>query len=272
MPAQSIVNWPEMRPGHRAIRDFATENGPPKMEGNASAFRFPTTRWSRIVAARGFVATEAREALAELCSAYWYPLYAFIRRKGHGSEESLDLTQDYFARLLERGNVAFADADKGRFRSFLLTDCSRWLADRRVHDHAAKRGGGALPISIDVRDAEGQYQLEPAHEESPERLFEREWAPALLERVLAELRREYESTGRAASFEVLKSVLEAGSTRVSQAEMAVRLGTTEAAVQVAVHRLRRRYRESLRAAIAATVADESEVDDELIALFAALGR
>ena len=241
------------------------------MADDASATRFPTTCWSRIVAARGPVTPEAHAALAELCAAYWYPLYAFIRRTGHGPEEALDLTQGYFARLLGRGNVAAADAGKGRFRSFLRADCTRFLADRRAHDRAARRGGGAAPLSIDARVAEGQYQLEPAHEDSPERLFEREWALALLEGVVATVRREYETSGRGATFEVLKGVLEAGSSPISQAEMASLLGTSEAAVQVAVHRLRKRYREALRAAIAATVADESEVDDELKALFAALG-
>jgi RNA polymerase sigma-70 factor (ECF subfamily) len=241
------------------------------MTGDPSAARFPTTCWSRIVAARGPVTDEAREALSQLCAAYWYPLYAFIRRTGHGPEEALDLTQGYFARLLERGNVAAADAAKGRFRAFLRADCGRFLADRRAHDRAAKRGGGVAPPAIDARDAEGQYQLEPAHEHNPERLFEREWALALLEGVLATVRREYETSGRGETFEVLKGVLEAGSSPISQAEMAARLGTSEAAVQVAVHRLRKRYREALRAAIAATVADESEADDELKALFAALG-
>jgi RNA polymerase sigma-70 factor (ECF subfamily) len=239
------------------------------MESNPLAARFPTTCWSRIVAAGGPVTPEARAALAEICAAYWYPLYAFIRRKGHGPEEAVDLTQGYFARLLERDTVAAADTGKGRFRSFLRTDCVRFLADRRAHDRAAKRGGGVAPLSIDARDAEGQYQLEPAHEDSPERLFERDWALALLEGVVATLRREYETSGRGATFEVLKGVLEAGSSPISQAEMAARLGTSESAVQVAVHR--KRYREALRAAIAATVADESEVDDELKALFAALG-
>jgi RNA polymerase sigma-70 factor (ECF subfamily) len=241
------------------------------MEPNPTATRFPTTCWSRIVAARGLVTPEAHAALVELCAAYWYPLYAFIRRKGHGAEEALDLTQGYFARLLERGNVAAADAGKGRFRSFLRADCTRFLADRRAHDQTAKRGGGVAPLSIDARDAEGLYQLEPPHEDSPERLFEREWALVLLEGVLAMVRREYETSGRGATFEVLKGVLEAGSSPTSQAEMAALLGTTEAAVQVAVHRLRKRYRDALLAAIAATVADESEVDDELKALFAALG-
>ena len=230
---------------------------------------FPTTRWSRIVAAGDGAATG--EALAELCAAYWFPIYAFIRRKGNDPERALDLTQGYFARLLERRTVAAADPARGRFRSFLLADCSHFLAHQRDRDDAAKRGGGRAAVSIDARDAEGRYLVEPAHEQTPERLFERDWALTLLEEVLSGLRREYERTGRGAAFEVLKVALDTGSRRVPHAELAARLGTTEAAAQVAVHRLRKRYRESVRAAIAATVADEAEVDDELRALFAALG-
>jgi len=233
--------------------------------------RFPTTRWSRVVAAGDGAAAGAGEALAALCAAYWFPLYAFIRRKGYGPEQALDLTQGYFARLLERRTVAAADPARGRFRSFLLADCSHFLAHERERNGAARRGGGRAALSIDARDAEGRYRLEPAHERTPERLFERDWALALLEGVLAGLRREYERSGRRAAFEALKGVLTDGPGAVPQAELARRLGTTEAAVQVAVHRLRRRYRDALRAAIAATLADEDEVDDELSDLFAALG-
>jgi RNA polymerase sigma-70 factor (ECF subfamily) len=232
---------------------------------------FPTTRWSRVAAADDADAPVAAAALAEFCAAYWYPLYAFIRRQGHGPEAALDLTQGYFAHLLERRPFAAADPARGRFRAFLRADCRHFLAHRREHDGAHRRGGGRPVLSIDARDAEGRYLLEPAHDRTPERLFDRAWALALLEGVLAELRREYEDSGRGATFEVLKGVLTDGRPPAPQAELARRLGTTEAAVQVAVHRLRRRYRDAVRAAIAATVADEAEVDDELRALFAALG-
>jgi DNA-directed RNA polymerase specialized sigma24 family protein len=233
--------------------------------------QFPTTRWSRVVAARGRDTPEAREALASLCAAYWYPIYAFIRRKGRDPDETLDLTQDYFARLLVRGTVAAADSRKGRFRSLLLADCTRFLADRGERDRAAKRWGGIAPLSIDARDAEGRYLREPAHDRTAERLFERDWALALLDAVLARLRGEYEGSGRAAAFEALKVVLTDDPRSVPQAELAARLGTTEGAVQVAVHRLRRRYRDLVREAIAATVGDEVEVEDEIRDLFAALG-
>jgi DNA-directed RNA polymerase specialized sigma24 family protein len=213
----------------------------------------------------------ARQALEELCRAYWYPLYAFVRRQGHAPEAALDLTQAYFARLLERRPFAAADPARGRFRAFLRADCLHFLAHRREHDAALRRGGGRPVLSIDARDAEGRYRLEPTHDQTPERLFDRAWALALLEDVLAAIRREYEGSGRGPTFEALKGVLTDGRLPASQAELARRLGTTEAAVQAAAHRLRRRYRDALRAAIAATVADEAEVDDELRALFAALG-
>jgi RNA polymerase sigma-70 factor (ECF subfamily) len=244
---------------------------PVMADPTATPGRFPTTRWSRVVAAGDSAEPDAAEALADLCSAYWFPIYAFVRRKGHDAERALDLTQSYFARLLERRPIAAADPARGRFRSFLLSDCSHFLAHERERDGALKRGGGRAVVSIVADDAEGRFDLEPSHEETPERAFERDWALALLDSVLDGLRREYERTGRGATFEVLKVVLTAGARPAPQADLALRLGTTEAAVQVATHRLRARYREALRSAIAATVADESEVDDELKALFAALG-
>jgi RNA polymerase sigma-70 factor (ECF subfamily) len=225
-----------------------------------------------VVATRDRLTPEAREALAELFSAYWYPLYAFIRRKGRGPEQALDLTQDYFARLLERQTVAAADPSRGRFRSFLLADCTRFLADCRERDHAAKRGGGLAPLSIDARDAEGRYLREPAHEQTPERLFERDWALALLDDVLARLRDEYERSGRGTAFEALKFALTDSPRTIRYDELSRRLNTSANALQVAVHRLRRRYRELVREVIAATVADAADVDDEIRDLFTALGR
>ncbi len=232
---------------------------------------FPTTRWSRVVAAGAGVRIESEPALAELCSAYWYPLYAFVRRKGNDPERALDLTQGYFARLLERGIVAAADPARGRFRTFLLTDCGHYLAHEHERAGAARRGGGHAVLAIDARAAEGRYGREPAHGQTPERLFERDWALALLESVLAALRLGYERSGRGAMFEVLKGVLEAGSGRTPHAELAAQLGVSPAAAQVAASRLRRRYREAIRTAIRATVGDEAEVEAELAALFAALG-
>src|SRR5262249_11371749 len=150
------------------------------------------------------------------------------------------------ARLLERGTVAAADPGKGRFRSFLLADCVHFLAHRRERDRAIRRGGGVAPLSIDARDAEGRYLREPSHGRTPERLFQRDWALALLDAVLARLRREYHDSGRGEAFEVLKVALAAGSHSIPQAELAARLGTSRGAVQVAVHRLRKRYRTLVR--------------------------
>jgi RNA polymerase sigma factor (sigma-70 family) len=233
--------------------------------------RFPTTCWSRVVAAGDRDGSGSREALTELCRAYWFPLFAFIRRRGHDSDRSLDLTQSYFARLLERRTVTSANPALGRFRTFLLTDCTHFLAHQHERDAAEIRGGGRCFLSIDARDAEGRYVREPSHALTPERLFEREWALSLLDRVLASLRSEYEKSGRKSTFEALKIVLTDGPRSVPQAELARQLGTTESAVQVATHRLRKRYRERLRAEIASTVADEADVEDELRALFATLG-
>jgi RNA polymerase sigma-70 factor (ECF subfamily) len=240
------------------------------MAGDPTGARFPTTCWSRIVAVRDRTTPEEREALAELCAAYWYPLYAFIRRKGHGPEEARDLTQDYFVRLLERGTVPAADPLRGRFRSFLLADLTRFLIDRHRHDGAARRAGDFATLSIDARDAENRYLREPADEWTPERFFERAWALALLEGVLARLRREYEGSDRGATFEVLKAVLSAGPRSISHAELARQLGSTEGAAQVAAHRIRRRYRDLVRDAIAATVAEPEDIESEIRDLFAAL--
>ena len=236
--------------------------------------RFPTTHWSRVVSAADPAAPGACEALAELCATYWYPLYAFIRRQGQSPEAAADLTQDYFARLLEKGVLAAADQGRGRFRAFLRTDCGFFLAHRRDRDHAMKRGGGIVRLSIDARDAEGRYLREPADSLTPERLFDRSWALTLLDSVLARLAREYADSGRAALFERLEGVLTGGPRAESYAAIAAQLGMTEGAVQAAVQRLRQRYRAILREQIAVTLDDPSEaaIDEEIHAMFSGLGR
>jgi DNA-directed RNA polymerase specialized sigma24 family protein len=234
------------------------------------AWRFPTTQWSCVVEAGAGDDQRSHEALARLCNGYWYPLYAFVRRRGHDADEAMDLVQGYFARLLEKGVLAAADPARGRFRSFLIADCLHYLSHHRRHDSAQKRGGGVRPVSIDARDAEGRFLREPADDLTPERLFERAWAMTLLERVVALLREEYEAGGRAAAFDRLKPVLLGGGIEVPYARLAAELGTTEAAVQKAVYRLRRRYGALLREQIAATVADPDQVEGEIRDLFAAL--
>jgi RNA polymerase sigma-70 factor (ECF subfamily) len=240
------------------------------MAESSSAARFPTTHWSRIARAGDFHEPEARAAIEELCRAYWFPLYAFVRRQGYDADASSDLVQGLFARLLEHHALAAADARRGRFRTFLLAACRNYLADRREHDAAQKRGGGQTCLAIDAADAEGRYQAEPAEVLTPERVYERAWALALLERVLGGLRREYEEEGKGPLFARLEPTLVGGPEAEPYAAIALALGTTEGSVQVNAHRLRRRYRDRVRAEIAATVDDPAEVDDEIRDLFAAL--
>ena len=232
--------------------------------------RFPTTQWSRVVTAASRDASEAREALSGLCQAYWYPIYAYIRHRRYTPDQARDLTQDFFAYVLERDLFAKADPARGRFRAFLRTVCVRQLAARRDHENAAKRGGGRSFVSIDPLDAERRYTLEPADELTPERIFDRTWALTLLDRVVERLRSEYDDAGRSAKFEELITLLTRDSATGTYSEIAERLGTTEGNVRVAVHRLRRRYGLLLREEIAATVGDAAQVEDEIQTLFAAL--
>jgi RNA polymerase sigma-70 factor (ECF subfamily) len=237
------------------------------------AARFPTTHWSRVARAGDLAGEEAQTALAELCGAYWYPVYAFIRRKGNDPDAALDLTQAYFARLIEGTTLPSADPDKGRFRNFLRTDCSYFLADLRDRDRALKRGGGRTFISIDARDAEGRFLAEPAHEQTAERLFERDWALALIARTFDRLEVHYGSTGRSEIFKALKEILSPGAEALSFPKVANSLGMTEGNVRVAAYRLRARFATWLREEVAATIGDPdpSNVEDELRAIFVVLG-
>jgi RNA polymerase sigma factor (sigma-70 family) len=243
---------------------------PQPSPGRPSPGQFPTTHWSRVVAAGDPGTPESQEALASLCNAYWYPIYAYIRRRGHTPEQSQDLTQDFFAYVLERDLIAKADPERGRFRSFLRGVCVNHLANRRDRSNARKRGGGHRTLSIDGPDAEGRYAREPVHELTADRIFDRTWALTLLGLVLDKLRREYEDAGGAATFEELHVFLTGSRATDPYAAIAARLGTTEGAVRVAVHRLRRRYGSLLRQEIAATVDDPAQIDDEIRSLFAAL--
>ena len=232
--------------------------------------RFPTTHWSHIAKAGDLAAPGAREALASLCQSYWYPLYLFIRRQGYQAEEASDLVQEYFARLLGGRVLGSADRSKGRFRTFLIADCTRFLSHQRTRARALKRGGHRPIVSIDAAEADGRYLREPGHDLTPERLYQRAWALTLLEAVLARLRAEYERGGRGVVFQRLKDVLTSGPDAVPYSAIAAELGMTEGAVQVGVHRLRRRYGALLREEIATTVAEPTEVEDEIRELFAAL--
>ena len=231
---------------------------------------FATTRWSLVAAAADPADPQTRAALAALCTAYWYPVYGYVRRQGHPHHAAQDLTQAFFARLLEKNDLAAADQTRGRFRSFLLAACRHFLLNERDKEAAKKRGGGRHRLALDFADADGRFSREPATEETPERAFDRQWALGLLARAVAELRAEYVESGRGKLFDARKDVL-VGGAEVGYAELAGPLGMTEGAVKVAVHRLRQRYRDRLRAAIADTVSSADEIDDEVRDLFAALG-
>ena len=214
--------------------------------------------------------TRAHDALANLCQAYWFPLYAYVRRRGHSPEDAQDLTQEFFARLLEKNWVGDADQGKGRFRSFLLSAMNHFLADEWDKARAQKRGGGKIFIPIDPRTAETQYGTEPADTLTADRIFERRWALTLLETVLNRLRSEFENEGKAEWFAALHPCLVGERTAQPYAELALRLGVGEGTVKSAVHRLRQRYRLLLREEIAQTLATPAEVDEELRYLFAVL--
>jgi RNA polymerase sigma-70 factor (ECF subfamily) len=237
---------------------------------NAGPDRFRTTHWSLIVAAQGRGSTEARAALAELCEAYWYPLYAFIRRQGHSMEDARDLTQEFFARLLEKDYLGAVDREKGKFRSFLLACCKHFLANEHDRANALKRGGGVAIRLLDCQTAESRYSEEPAHDMTAEKLFERRWALTLLQNVFARLRQEHEQAGKLKLFEQLKPFLAGEGPAARYAEVAMSLRLSSGAVKVAVHRLRRRYRELVHEEIARTVDDPALVDVEIRDLFAAL--
>lgn len=232
---------------------------------------FVTTHWSVVVAAGRADTAPARDALARLCQAYWHPLYAYVRRVGHSPHDAQDLTQEFFARLLAKNFLAGADESRGRFRSFLLASLKHFLANEWDKARAQKRGGGRTFISMDFATAETACHFEPADPVTAEKIFERRWALTLLDQVLRRLRKEYTASNREKLFEQLKPTLTEASHAVRYSEIASRLGTSEGAVKVAVHRLRQRYREVLRAEIADTVAGAGDVDDELRNLFAALG-
>jgi RNA polymerase sigma-70 factor (ECF subfamily) len=232
---------------------------------------FRTTRWSVVVAA-GAKDAAAREALSTLCATYWYPLYAYARRRGDDRERAADAVQGFFAALLEKGWVEDADAARGRFRSFLLTAFQRFRGKERARAATAKRGGGRAVLSLDFDDGESRLAAEAGPESDPERAFERRWALTLLARALDRTRREFETAGKAALFDALGPFVGGAGDGRPYAEVAARLGMTEGAVKVAVHRLRARHRENVRAEIRDTVADEAHVEDEIRRLMDAVAQ
>jgi RNA polymerase sigma factor (sigma-70 family) len=241
---------------------------------SAAHDRFLTTQWSMVLAAGDASSEESAQALATLCELYWYPLYAFVRRRGYDPDAAQDLTQAFFARVIEKAYLRDATPTRGRFRSFLLGSLKHFLANEWDHARALKRGGGVvvLPLDVELGQGETRYRLEPASDETPERLFERQWALALLERVLTRLREESAAAGKGAQLDVLKPVLIGEPIDETYAQLGERLGMSEGAVKVAVHRLRRRTRALLQEEIARTVNDPRDVDDEVQHLFEVLGR
>ncbi len=230
-----------------------------------------TTHWSLVLRAGQTDADSVSEALNQLCQMYWYPLYGFIRRQGHSATEAEDLTQGFFARLLEKNFVANARRERGKFRSFLLTALKGYLANEWDRQHAQKRGGFQTTVEIDQAMAEARLAAELKQALAPETLFDRQWALMLLERTLAQLREEYIGSGRAKLFEHLSACLTREESAASHAEIARELNLTEASVKQAAYRLRTRYREILRGEIAKTVSSPQEIDEELRFLFACFG-
>jgi RNA polymerase sigma-70 factor (ECF subfamily) len=226
--------------------------------------RFGETHWSVILSAMDKQRpVEAADALERLCRVYWPPLYAYVRRLGESPHDAQDLTQEFFARFLDKDYLAAVNQSKGRFRSFMLAALKHFLANQRDKQRAQKRGGGRSFVAIDFHNAETHCGFEPAQNLTPEVIFQRRWASALLEQALARLRNEYAAAGKEALFEQLKTTLTEGRGTIAYAALAARLAMSEAAVKMAVHRLRHRYREAIRSEIAATVAHPSQVQDEL---------
>ncbi len=232
--------------------------------------RFLTTHWSTVLAAGGTDSEPARAALTELCVAYWVPLYAFARRAGADEHDAADLTQDFFAALIENDVVAAADRERGRFRTFLIAAFRHHCSNARVRAAAQKRGGGRTRVPLDFGEGERRYRLEPVDDVTPERVFERRWALTVLARALAAVEADMRGRGKGPLYAALEPYLAAGTERPAYAETAARLGLSEGAVKSAIRRVRARYRNALRAEIAHTVPDEDAVDAEIEHLMAAL--
>ncbi len=232
---------------------------------------FLTTHWSIVLRAGRSDDADARDALAFLCQRYWYPLYVFVRKKGIESDRAEDLTQEFFARLIEKQTLERAAPSRGRFRAFLLTSMQNFLANEWDHANAQKRGGGRRLLSLDVESGELKLRVELAHDLTAEKIFDRAWAVQLLELVVARLRGEFEAKDKAAEFEILQSFLSGKKADASYEQAATDLGLSLDATRQAAHRMRKRYREILRAEVAETVAGEEEIEDEIRGLFAALG-
>jgi len=230
---------------------------------------FNTTHWTAVIAAGRGSSQEAEVALEELCSTYWFPLYVYVRRQTATREDAEDLTQAFFARFLEKNYLERLTSQKGKFRAFLLAALKHFLANEWDRAHRQKRGGGVMPLSLDWQHADARYQIDPVDNLSPDKLYDRAWAITLLEKVLARLRDENATDDKSRIFAELKGFLMVGTSAIPYGAAAARLNLSEGAVRVAVHRLRRRYRELLREEISQTLSDAGEIAEEMRTLFSA---
>lgn len=231
---------------------------------------FMTTHWSVIIAAGSENTHDAMTSMEELCRTYWYPLYAFIRRTGVTPEDAQDFAQGFFATFIEKGWLADVDQTKGKFRSFLRAAVKNYMSNQRAKQRATKRGGKVNFLSIDYEYAENKYQLDPGHELSPDRIYDQAWTYALLNSVIEQLRKEYVSKNKEELFDALKGRLTTSGKQALYSEIAERLNLPEGTVKVSVHRLKARYRDLIRTAVASTLLDPNEIDSEMGELFAAL--
>jgi RNA polymerase sigma-70 factor (ECF subfamily) len=232
---------------------------------------FVTTHWSVVLAARQQDSPASTQALAKLCSVYWYPLYAYVRRRGHQEQDAQDLTQEFFARLFQRNFLQRVSPDKGRFRSFLLASLKNFLANQWDRMQTQKRGGGGTFVPLDWQIAENRYALEPIDKATPEALYERRWALTLMEQVMTSLRQEYAQNEKSGLFDQLKGFLSGEDRSMTYVELAAQHGVSESAVKMAVLRLRQRYGQLLRQEIAHTVSTPEEVEEEIRHLIAVVG-
>ena len=236
----------------------------------ANPHDFATTQWSMVLAAGRVDDCHAQAALSQLCESYWYPLYAYVRRRLNNVDDAQDLTQSFFTHLLEKGAVARADRSRGRFRAFLLTAVKNFLDNEWQKDQTLKRGGQKLKLSLDFDSGESRFQHEPSHELTAEKLFERRWVTTLLDRVLDRVQTELAEAGKAELFAHLKEGLTGDADAPYYKQAATTLGMTPAAAKQTAYRLRRRYRQLFREEVARTVTDETEVDEEIGRLLATL--
>ena len=245
-----------------SLPSTANENPGGTAVGSGQA-GFVPTHWSVVLAAKDKNSPQSQEALETLCRTYWYPLYVFARRQGHQPPDAQDLTQEFFVRLLQKDYLDAVERERGRFRTFLIMAFKRFLANEWDRNRAQKRGGGQTPMPLDPELAENRYQAEASIEMAADSAFDRHWAVTLLDQALARVRDEYERQGKRAEFEILRRFLTVGKDPMTYGTAAIQLGLSEAAVKMAVHRLRRRYRAMFREAIAQTVAAPADVEEEM---------